>query len=158
MARVFVNTVLAGRCFLHAVMTNGGKRTKNQSELSKMADSIGSGMGCTLFFFFFALCNSHPHLQRERETHYIINALPGILPCPRFTRHTLHPLHHALREKRKNKARRSSKKGAKPSFCRWIRSYQFPGFLLQHFVRTLHFLCSWVSCKAILAGRCSGPS
>lgn len=33
---------------------------------------------------------SNSYLPLHREPHYIINTFLGVLPCPRFTQHTLH--------------------------------------------------------------------
>lgn len=99
---------------------------------------------------------SNSYLLLHREPHYIINTFLGILLCPRFTQHTLNLHSRTRNDEGKNRIRRSSLwKGSKLNF---VCGSRFPGFLLQCFVRTLHFLCSWVSCKAILAHHCSGPS
>lgn len=115
---------------------------------------VGSGACCTSQNRWTRL---ESNSSSWAQTHCIISAFLSALPCPRFTQHTLH-FTHILWAKGEKRDKVNIPIKRNKQFHLWLTSYQFPGFLLQSFVRTLHFLCSWVSCKAILAHHCSGPS
>lgn len=103
------------------------------------------------FFSFLSLIHIFSCTQR-----LITLSTPSWAQCHVLDLHstpcTLHS-HTQSKRRKKQRGHHSFK-----TFFLWFTSYQFPGFLLQCFMRILHFLCSWVSCKAILARYCSGPS